>query len=85
MTDGINSQQAVLIERIFDAPVNLIWQTWTDPEHFKAWYGPAGATIPIAKRHCCVGGAHDGERAGVFLAFDQMASTSWSNAAAARR
>jgi uncharacterized protein YndB with AHSA1/START domain len=29
---------------------------WTDPEHFKAWYGPDGATIPVAKMDLRVGG-----------------------------
>ena len=45
-----------MIERSFDAPVDLIWQMWTDPEHFKAWYGPDGATIPVAKMDVRVGG-----------------------------
>ena len=45
-----------MIERTFDAPVDLIWQMWTDPEHFKAWYGPDGATIPVAKMDVRVGG-----------------------------
>jgi hypothetical protein len=27
-------------KRIFDASVDQIWQTWTDQEHFKDWYGP---------------------------------------------
>ena len=35
---------------------HLIWQMWTDPEHFKAWYGPDGATIPVAKMDVRVGG-----------------------------
>jgi uncharacterized protein YndB with AHSA1/START domain len=56
MTDNDGSQDAVVIERSFDAPVDLIWQMWTDPEHFKAWYGPDGATIPIAKMDVRVGG-----------------------------
>jgi uncharacterized protein YndB with AHSA1/START domain len=55
MTDD-GSQDAMVIERSFDAPVDLIWQMWTDPEHFKAWYGPAGATIPVAKMDVRVGG-----------------------------
>jgi uncharacterized protein YndB with AHSA1/START domain len=55
MTDK-DSQDAVVIERSFDAPVDLIWQMWTDPEHFKAWYGPAGAAIPVAKMDVRVGG-----------------------------
>src|SRR3977135_4357865 len=56
MTDNDGSQDAVVIERSFDAPVDLIWKMWTDPEHFKAWYGPDGATIPVAKMDVRVGG-----------------------------
>ena len=29
------STDAVVIERIVDAPLALVWQMWTDPEHFK--------------------------------------------------
>jgi uncharacterized protein YndB with AHSA1/START domain len=56
MTDGNGSQDAVVIERMFDAPVDLVWKMWTDPEHFKAWYGPDGATIPVAVLDLRVGG-----------------------------
>jgi uncharacterized protein YndB with AHSA1/START domain len=56
MTDTSGSQDAVMIERSFDAPLDLIWQMWTDPEHFAAWYGPDGATIPVAKMDVRVGG-----------------------------
>jgi uncharacterized protein YndB with AHSA1/START domain len=56
MTDIDSSQDAVVIERTFDAPVGLIWQMWTDPEHFKAWYGPNGASIPVANLDVRVGG-----------------------------
>ena len=55
MTDNDGSQH-VVIERSFDAPADLIWQMWTDPEHFKAWYGPDRATIPVAKMDVRVGG-----------------------------
>jgi len=57
MTDGNASQDAVVIERTFDAPADLIWQMWTEPEHFKAWYGPDGATIPVAKMDVRAGGS----------------------------
>jgi uncharacterized protein YndB with AHSA1/START domain len=53
MTDNDDS---LVIERTFDAPVALIWQMWTDPEHFKNWYGPDGVTIPVAKMDVRVGG-----------------------------
>jgi uncharacterized protein YndB with AHSA1/START domain len=47
---------AVVIERIFDAPQELVWRMWTEPEHFKAWYGPNGATVPEASMDVRVGG-----------------------------
>jgi uncharacterized protein YndB with AHSA1/START domain len=56
MVDNAASGDAVVLERSFDAPVDLIWQMWTNPEHFKAWYGPDGATIPVAKMDVRVGG-----------------------------
>jgi uncharacterized protein YndB with AHSA1/START domain len=56
MTGNSDAQDAVVIERSFDASVDLIWQMWTDPEHFAAWYGPEGATIPVAKMDVRVGG-----------------------------
>jgi uncharacterized protein YndB with AHSA1/START domain len=57
MIDGVKSNEDVVIERTFDAPPAVMWQMWTDPEHFKAWYGPAGASIPIAAMDVRVGGA----------------------------
>jgi len=55
MSDA-NSQDAVVIERTFDASVELIWQMWTDPEHFKSWYGPKGFSVPVADMDLRVGG-----------------------------
>jgi uncharacterized protein YndB with AHSA1/START domain len=57
MIDTNRSQDAVVIERSFDAPIDLIWQMWTDPEHFKEWFGPTGANIPVAKMDVRVGGS----------------------------
>jgi len=57
MTDGSVSQDAVVIERSFDAPAELVWQMWTDPEHFKQWYGPDGVTVPVAKMDVRAGGS----------------------------
>jgi uncharacterized protein YndB with AHSA1/START domain len=50
------SEDAVVIERTFDAAIDLIWQMWTDPEHFKKWYGPQGFTVPVAEMDVHVGG-----------------------------
>ena len=56
MTNDGNPRDAVRIERTLDAPVSLVWQMWTMAEHFKAWYGPNGARIPVAEMDVRVGG-----------------------------
>jgi uncharacterized protein YndB with AHSA1/START domain len=48
---------AVVIERSFLAPVELLWRLWTEPELFAAWYGPVGAKVVVAKMDVRVGGA----------------------------
>ena len=56
MSDSTISQDAIVIERTFDAPQDFIWQLWTQPEHFKHWYGPTGFSIPVAEINLEVGG-----------------------------
>jgi uncharacterized protein YndB with AHSA1/START domain len=56
MTDSRSAEDAVVIERSFGAPVSVVWQMWTNPEHFKEWYGPDNATIPVAEMDVRVGG-----------------------------
>ncbi len=56
MSDSNDAQNAVVIELSFDAPVEVIWSMWTDPERFKVWYGPVGASIPVAQMDVRVGG-----------------------------
>lgn len=34
-----------MLERVFDAPRELVWRTWTDPELLPRWYGPRVETI----------------------------------------
>ena len=56
------ASDSVVIERTLDAPTELVWRMWTEAEHFQAWYGPTGATIPVAvidptvggRRHICM-------------------------------
>ena len=56
MTDSNSSSDSVVLERTLDAPQSLVWKMWTEPEHFKAWYGPQGAKIPVANLDVKVGG-----------------------------
>jgi len=47
---------SVTLERDFPAPPETIWTLWTQPEHFTAWYGPDGSTVPVATIDLRVGG-----------------------------
>ena len=47
MTDVPTAQdQQVLITRIFDAPRELVFQAWTDPDQVAQWFGPEGFVTP---------------------------------------
>jgi len=48
--------QSVTLDRVLDAPIDLVWQMWTEAEHFAAWYGPTGATVPVVEMDVTVGG-----------------------------
>jgi uncharacterized protein YndB with AHSA1/START domain len=52
----LGDANAVVIERTFDAPVQIVWQLWTDPTHFREWFGPTGVTVPVAELDVRVGG-----------------------------
>jgi uncharacterized protein YndB with AHSA1/START domain len=56
MSDSMIIEDELVIERTFQAPADLIWQMWTQPEHFKRWYGPKGFTVPVADMDMRVGG-----------------------------
>ena len=46
----------VRITREFEAPIETIWNMWTDPSLFSRWYGPNGFTVPVAEMDVTVGG-----------------------------
>ncbi|NER18373.1 SRPBCC family protein [Spongiivirga citrea] len=37
------------IERAFDAPLDLVWEAWTKPEHIANWWSPGPMTMDIKK------------------------------------
>jgi uncharacterized protein YndB with AHSA1/START domain len=43
-------------ERIYDAPLEVVWQAWTDPEILKQWWGPNDVIIPECEVDLRVGG-----------------------------
>lgn len=60
MSDQTISEQpgdaSVRLERTYDVPIETMWRMWTEPEHFAAWYGPTGATVPHAEMDVREGG-----------------------------
>jgi len=46
----------VKFEREFEAPIQKVWQAWTDPEQLKKWWGPNDVTIPECEVDLKVGG-----------------------------
>ncbi len=47
---------AVVLERRFEAPIDLVWAMWTEAGHFASWYGPQGATVSVAEMDVRLGG-----------------------------
>jgi len=35
--------------KTFEAPIDLMWKVWTDPEHIVNWWGPDGFSTTIHK------------------------------------
>ncbi|MFC5834036.1 SRPBCC family protein [Nonomuraea insulae] len=35
--------------RLYDAPRELVWAAWTEPERFSRWFGPASLATPVGR------------------------------------
>jgi uncharacterized protein YndB with AHSA1/START domain len=60
MTAGASSpttaEGQVRLEREVDAPLELVWRAWTEPDQFMRWYGPMGLTTYRCEIDLQVGG-----------------------------
>jgi uncharacterized protein YndB with AHSA1/START domain len=43
------TKQNIVVTRVFNAPVELVWKTWVEPELVMRWWGPDRFTSPSAK------------------------------------
>ncbi len=48
-TFTIPSDRVLVITRVFDAPRDLVFKAWTEPERLMRWWGPKGFTTPFCK------------------------------------
>jgi uncharacterized protein YndB with AHSA1/START domain len=53
-----STAQELVIEPVFDAPRELVWKAWTDPELSMRWWGPKGYTCPTCEIDLRVGGKY---------------------------
>lgn len=37
------------VTRTFNAPIEMVWKVWTDPELVKRWWGPKNFSSPVAR------------------------------------
>ena len=52
----VNEIERMVVTRVFDAPRDLVWKAWTDPNYVVQWWGPKGFTAPVCKMDFRVGG-----------------------------
>ncbi len=50
------TNRTVTIKRTFDAPIDLVWEAWTKPEHIIKWWNPQGSDTKIVTHSFIVGG-----------------------------
>lgn len=51
-----NKPNEIYITRLYDAPVKLVWDAWTDPEQVAKWWGPRGFTLTTHSKDLKAGG-----------------------------
>jgi len=44
------------LKRTFNAPIKLVWEAWTQPEHIANWWGPRGMKVNVVEHDFSVGG-----------------------------
>lgn len=52
-----HTTRIVVVERDFNAPVEKVWQIWTDAESMKKWWSPKSYTAPVIKNDLREGGS----------------------------
>lgn len=50
------SSRTLTLNRTFNAPIKLVWEAWTQPEHIAQWWGPKGVKIEVLEHDFQVGG-----------------------------
>ncbi len=55
---GDPADRTLVVTRLLDAPRELVFRMWTDPEHIARWWGPQGFTTTSLEMDIRPGGAY---------------------------
>ncbi|MEC0182987.1 SRPBCC domain-containing protein [Paenibacillus peoriae] len=47
VNSSIENDRVLVLERVFDAPRDLVFRMFKEPEHLKRWWGPKGWEVPV--------------------------------------
>jgi uncharacterized protein YndB with AHSA1/START domain len=56
MAENDLSKRVLTLKRTFDAPVDLVWEAWTEPGHIAQWWGPKGMVVKVVEHNFKPGG-----------------------------
>ncbi len=83
-------QNDLVLERVLDAPRELVWKAWTDPERLKTWWAPRPYQTPECEMDLRPGGkfytrmtgpdGFDSRGTGCFLEIVPGEKVVWTNA-----
>jgi uncharacterized protein YndB with AHSA1/START domain len=72
LTGKYMTKRELRITRLFNAPREVVWKMWTEPEQIMKWWGPEGFTAPSIKVDLRVGGKY-------IFAMQGPAGSPWGN------
>lgn len=52
------TQQTLIVSRVFNAPIKDVFNAWADPAIIAQWFGPVGFTVASAQTDLRVGGKY---------------------------
>lgn len=52
-------QESIIVERLYRAPVEELWELWTTKDGFESWWGPEGFRVEVHALEARPGGALD--------------------------
>lgn len=56
MANNHATENELMITRVFDAPRELVFKAWTEPERLAQWWGPKGYELQVSKLDLRPGG-----------------------------